>query len=299
MSRALRRTLLRAPLLIWLLTAFGGQAQAAGRVECSAVKSAILARPVRYCALLPPSYESDPRRQFPVLYHLHGLGDNEQSLINFGGWSLLEDLQAKKKIGEFIVIAPAGSTTFYINSRDRKMRYEDFFLREFLPAVERKYRVKPGRAARAIGGVSMGGYGALRFAFKHPEMFTSVAVHSAALMSRLPEGLTSASGVGGLRINVLGPAFGQPVDQKYFEQNNVFTFARQSGARLRRLKIYLDCGTSDDFGFYEGARELHELLEKLKVPHEFHLYPGGHNWQYVAEHLDESFEFQSRALGAK
>ena len=258
-----------------------------------------MGRAVRYCALLPPSYDADPKRQFPIVYYLHGLGDNEQTLVNFGGWTLLEELQARGRIGEFIVVTPAGSTTFYINSRDRKLRYEDFFMREFMPAVEKKFRVKPGRAGRAIGGVSMGGYGALRFAFRYPQMFSSVAVHSAALMSKLPEGLVSARGAGGFRNNVLGSAFGEPVDQKFFDQNNVFTFARQNTARLRGLKIYLDCGTSDEFGFQHGARELHELLEQLKVPHEFHLYPGGHDWRYIAEHLDESFEFHSRALGAK
>lgn len=286
-------------MLVVLLTAIGGEARAEGRVECSAVKSAVLARPVRYCALLPASYDTEPKREYPVLYYLHGLGDNEQTLVNFGGWSMLEDLQAKGRIGEYIVVTPAGSTTFYINSKDRKLRYEDFFLREFIPAVEKKFRIRANKAGRAIGGVSMGGYGALRFAFKHPQMFSSVAVHSAALMTKLPENLVGARGVGGMRMNVLGSAFGEPVDQKFFEQNNVFTFARQSAARLRGLKIYFDCGTSDHFGFHEGAQALHELLDKLKVPHEFHLYPGGHEWRYFAEHLDESFEFQSKALNAK
>src|ERR1039458_5418988 len=78
-------------------------AHAEGRAECSIVKSTILARPVRYCAYLPASFDQDKARQYPVLYYLHGLGDNEQSLLNMGGWDLIEELRRQGKIGDFIV----------------------------------------------------------------------------------------------------------------------------------------------------------------------------------------------------
>src|SRR5208282_4269487 len=93
-------------------------AQAAGRAECRSVPSKLLARAVPYCVLLPPSYDTDKTHSYPILYSLHGLGGNEQELINSGGWDLIQDLWDKKQIGEFLVAAPAGGRSFYINSRD-------------------------------------------------------------------------------------------------------------------------------------------------------------------------------------
>jgi len=105
---------------------------------------------------------------YPVLYLLHGLGGNEQSAAVSGEWTELQDLRRDHKAGDFLVVAPDGWDTFYINSRDGKTLYGDFFLREFMPFIERTYRVRAGRAARGISGFSMGGYGALRIGFRSP-----------------------------------------------------------------------------------------------------------------------------------
>ena len=266
-------------------------AQASGRAECRTVASAILKRNVRYCALLPPSYDSAPARRYPVLYQLHGLGDNEQSLVNSGGWDLIEQLWEQKKIGEFLIVTPEGGRSFYVNSRDGREPYEDFFIKEFIPAIERRYRATATRAGRGIGGFSMGGYGALRFAFKYPQLFASVTAHAAALFADLPDSATSLFGRN-------FRAFGEPLDPAYWRQNSPFSLA-QSANGFGALRIYFDCGLSDDYGFDAGTQRLHQLLEQKKIPHEFHLYPGGHNWQYVAEHFDESLAFHSRALAAK
>lgn len=266
-------------------------ALAAGRVECRAAASTLLHRPIRYCVLLPPSYDTDKARRYPILYYLHGLGDNEQSLVNFGGWNLAEDLQERGRIGEFLIVTPDGGRSFYINSRDGRELYEDFFIREFMPTVERRYRVTGGRAGRGISGTSMGGYGALRFAFKYPQLFGAVSAHSAALMDTLSDNLTPAFG------RSLS-AFGTPFDSKYWEQNTPFTLVRQA-VSLQGMKIYFDCGLQDDYGFDAGAQTLNELLKSRGIPHEFHLYPGTHGWEFVAEHLDESLEFHWRAFGGR
>ena len=267
------------------------EAMASGRAECKTVESRILARAVRYCVILPDSYDTAPTRKYPILYHLHGINDNEQTLLRLGGWDLLERLYARRRIGEMLVVTPAAGSSFYINSRDGKQKYEDFFMQEFLPVIERRYRAIGTRAARGIAGVSMGGYGALRLALKHPDKFAAVSAHSAALIDRINEVEASAFQRG-------IKAFGEPFDRKYWDENTPFALVR-AGANVGALKIYFDCGSSDDFGFANGARALHQLLEARKVPHEFHLYPGGHDAEYVAEHIDESLEFQSRALGAK
>jgi S-formylglutathione hydrolase FrmB len=269
----------------------------AGRVECSAVPSKLLGRAVRYCAMLPPSYDAEKTRRYPILYYLHGLGENEQTFVDFGGWSLLENLQEAKRIGEYLVVIPEGGRSFYINSRDGKQRYEDFFLREFLPAVEAKYRVRAGRAARGIAGVSMGGYGALRLAFLRPEMFASVSAHSAALLAELPKNLpTSSRGLQG-RLLALGETFGVPFDRAFWEKNHPLTLA-QRAAGLGKLKIYFDCGTSDEYGFDAGARALAGALQARGIAHEFHLYPGGHGWAYLAEHVAATFQFHSAAFAS-
>jgi S-formylglutathione hydrolase FrmB len=274
-------------------------AQAASRVECNAVKSAILKRSVRYCALLPASYDASKAQRFPVVYYLHGLGADEQSLVQSGGWSLVEDLQEKKRIGEFVIITPDGGRSFYINSRDGRLHYEDFFIREFLPAIEKRYRVQATRAGRAIGGTSMGGYGALRFAFKYPQLFSAVSAHSAALMEKLPPGAGQTPGLaggGGNGGGILGDVFGTPLDAGFYQRNSPLTLAR-SAPGLARMRIYFDCGRDDEYNFDAGAEKLNQVLTSRRIAHEFHIYPGGHGWRFVAEHLDESLEFHSKAFG--
>lgn len=267
------------------------QAEAAGRAECKTVASRILSRNVRYCVILPESYDTQPGKKYPILYHLHGINDNEQTLLRLGGWNLIERLASQKRIGEMLVVTPGAGSSFYINSRDGKEKYEDFFMQEFMPTIERRYRAVGTRGTRGITGVSMGGYGALRLALKYPQKFVAVSAHSAALVDKMNSGPASA-------VSRYFRAFGEPFDVRYWNENTPFALIR-GGASTANLKIYFDCGAEDDFGFAKGAREFHTLLEGRKIPHEYHLYPGGHNAEYVAEHIDESLQFQSRALGAK
>lgn len=278
-----------------LLTCLSPVVHAQGRAECSVIHSKILGHPVRYCAFLPASFDHDKTRQYPVLYYLHGLGDNEQSLLNSGGWDLVSELRAQGKVGEFIILAPSGGSTFYINSEDGKVRYEDFFLKEFMPVMETKYRVLGTRATRAITGVSMGGYGALRLAFKYPTKFAAVGAQMPALIADLPKNMSSAPGS---PTSILGNVFGSPFNRAYFDHNNVFYFAREdSVASLKQMKIYFNVGSNDDYGFAEGAQALDQLLKSRGTPHEFHLYPGRHTIEFAVRHFPEVIEFQWNAIG--
>jgi len=101
---------------------------ATGRVECNSISSKILARPVPYCVVLPPSFDADKARTFPVLYFFHGLGDNEQFFVHSGAWNLIEDMRDKGELKDFLIATPAADASFYINARDGKERYEDFLL---------------------------------------------------------------------------------------------------------------------------------------------------------------------------
>lgn len=290
-----------APLIfgIFLLSALPPPASAQGRAECRSVASKILGHAVPYCAILPPSYESQTSQRYPVLYSLHGLGGSSQTLIDSGGLDVIEDLWSQKRISEFLIVTPDAGRSFYVNSRDGKVRYQDFFIREFIPYIESHYRVRTTRHDRAISGMSMGGYGALRLAFLYPNLFGSVSAHSAALVEKSPgSGLTGGQAFGVTRF--LGSAFGVPFDPTYWQQESPFTIVRNTPnlAMLQKgeLQIYFDCGTDDDYGFDHGAQAFHDLLVARKIPHEFHLYPGGHDWNYFASHLPASLEFHSRAF---
>jgi S-formylglutathione hydrolase FrmB len=269
---------------------------AQGRAECTVIQSQILSRAMPYCAFLPPSFDQDKKRHYPVLYYFHGLGDNEQSLLS-GGWDIISDLRSKGKIGDFVILAPRGGHTFYLNSENGKVRYEDFLIKEFIPQMEKKYRVEGTRATRGITGVSMGGYGALRLAFKYPDQFAAVSAQIPALMSDIPKDLaSSAPGSPGA---LMGDVFGNPFDRAYFDRNNVFYFARtDSVASLKRMKIYFDVGNNDDYGFEQGAEVLDKLLTSRGIPHEFHIYPGRHDTEFVIRHFADVMQFQWNAIGA-
>jgi len=129
---------------------------APGRAECRSAPSQILGHPVPYCVILPSDYDANKASDYPALYFLHGLGGNEQLLLNSGGMNMIQDLRDSKRIGEFLIVAPDAGRSFFINSRDGKVRYEDFFVREFLPYIESHYRVRAERKSRGITGVSMG-----------------------------------------------------------------------------------------------------------------------------------------------
>jgi S-formylglutathione hydrolase FrmB len=279
-----------------LLLALSPLAHAEGRAECATIKSEVLARSIRYCAFLPPSFDADKTRLYPVLYYLHGLGDNEQSLLNIGGWDLVEELRRTGKIGDFVVLAPSGGHTFFINSADGKIRYEDFLTKEFMPQMEKKYRVDGKRARRGITGISMGGFGALRLGFKYPRQFAAVSAQMPALIAEIPPNF--AAGGPGSPASMMGDVFGAPFNRAYFDRNNVFYYAKTDAtAELKRMQIYFDVGNNDDYGFEQGAQKLHQLLDSRGIANEFHIYPGRHDPQFAVRHFGEVLEFQWKAIG--
>jgi len=280
------------------------QAQAQGRIDCKALESRVLGQTIHYCVMLPPDYDTatagrSPRR-YPVLYFLHGLGDNEQTLFKSGGWEVIGDMRQQKQISDFLVVTPEGRRSFYINSADGRVRYSDFFIREFMPYIESHYSIRRERSARAISGVSMGGYGALRFAFAHPELFSSVSAQSAALITASPGETNTAMHSGSPLGGTLGTVFGNPIDVAHWNRNSPFVLAKQNRALIRttKLSIYFNCGRDDEFGFEKGAGELHQQLQAEGIPHEFHLYPGNHGAAYFLAHLSETLMFHSRAFAA-
>jgi len=289
----------RLPILVLLfLLARPHLAAAQSRIDCSALNSHILNRAVRYCVYLPAGYDAaateHPPRRYPVLYFLHGLGGNEQTFFDTGGWTLLDDLRKQGKMGDFLMAAPDGGRSFFVNSADGSVRYSDFFLQEFMPHIEHKYSVRGGRAGRAISGVSMGGYGALRFAFSHPELFSAVSAQSAALITESPRQLDVEAQAGDL---TLAKVFGKPINEHHWNENSPFVLARKNAQALKNMAIYFNCGQRDDYGFEKGAAQLDDELRKEGVAHEYRPYPGGHSLSYFLSHFPEVLEFHSKRFG--
>jgi S-formylglutathione hydrolase FrmB len=279
-----------------VLILFTVSAAAQSRIDCSAIKSRILGEPIKYCVLLPANYDSARSQRYPVLYFLHGLGESEKTLFDTGGWTLIDDLQEELKIGEFLIVAPEGKSSFYINSADGKFRYGDFFVQEFMPRIETKYRVRRERAYRGISGVSMGGYGALRFAFAYPQLFGSVSAQSAALITESPQELNGAGRSGLPMTRVIADVFGDPIRLAHWRQNDPFVLAKKNRAELREQAIYFNCGRGDQYNFEVGAKALDRELTAEHVRHEFHLYPGDHSLDYFMDHIGETLEFHSRGF---
>ena len=271
------------------------------RAEYKSFDSKVLGNPIRYGLYLPPSYSTSPAKKYPVLYFLHGLNENETRWAVRGmGDVMLDRMVAEGKIGEFIVAIPFGAISFYTNTRDGSQKWEDMIVSEFIPMIESTYRVNASRATRGISGISMGGYGALKIAMKHPDLFGSVSAHSAVLIQDLAA-VQSIPGRPGRMQQMTGlfdRIYGINQDLTYWEANNPMTLAKDR-SKWNGLKLYFDCGTEDEYGFFVGTKQLDELLTKASYPHEAHLYPGNHGWDYAVQHAATSMLFHWKAFSGK
>jgi len=272
---------------------------AGSRVQYKSFRSTLVNRDLNYAIYLPPSYATSTKK-YPVLYFLHGLNENEMRWSTRGGADLaLDKLVGEGKIGEFIVALPAvDSQSFYTNARNGGAPWEDVVVKEFIPMVESTYRVNATRATRAISGISMGGYGSLKIAMKHPDMFSAVSAFSAALVPSFDSTAVSGQRLEAFKAifdRIYGINFAGPQDLTYWDANNPLTLAKDT-SKLQGLKIYFDCGTEDNYGFYDGHKVLDGMLTKASYPHEAHLYPGGHGWDFAKQHIDQSLMFHWKAF---
>ncbi|HEY3138007.1 MAG TPA: alpha/beta hydrolase-fold protein [Blastocatellia bacterium] len=272
-------------------TAPSAQAAPISHVQYSSLQSAALGKQLKFAIQLPPSYETDTKRRYPVLYFLHGMFGNEGEFERRRVAATVEKLREEGKIGEFIVVAAAGENSFYLNAKNGA-QYEDAIIKDLIPYIEKNYRAIGTPGGRAIQGISMGGWGALLLAFKHPEMFSTVTTHSAALLNDLPhpEGADRRSQ---FILQLVGKIFGDPPDQEFFRSVNPMFIVEQNAAAIRKsgIKIYFDCGEQDRYGFQESNKVFDDKLTKLGIAHEFHLFPGNHGWEYMISVADHSYVF--------
>jgi S-formylglutathione hydrolase FrmB len=144
-------------------------------------------------------------------------------------------------------------------------------------------------------GISMGGFGSMHYAFKYPEKFAAVSANMPALIERLPRDLPQER-----QQRLMVAIFGDPPDMPFYERNSAFHLARTAPLpSLKRMTIYFDCGAQDRYDFNTGTEAMDKLLTQRGVPHEAHIYSGGHDWPYVLEHFAASLQAQSKGLGAR
>jgi S-formylglutathione hydrolase FrmB len=264
-------------------------APAGAEVRQSSFHSPSLQAEVSYVVDLPPSYEGSERR-YPVVYALHGLFEGPGFWERRGLARELSRLRADGVVPDFIVVAVDGGNSFFMNGP--LGRYEDLVTKDLIAHVESTYRVIPGRGGRVLLGVSMGGYGALRIAFAHPELFAAVATHSAMLLERIP---SAAQGAGRWHMRAFHEAFGNPIDEALWNANDPLNWARRvDPARVPAL--YFDCGAKDRYGLARGHQMLDRILTDRGVAHRMELPPGDHGYEFVRGRLDESLGFLAAAL---
>lgn len=261
-------------------------------VKCSSIPSKILGRSVGYCIDLPADYASSAPKRYPTLYFLHGMFGNDHRWVDRGGKAIFDKLVSEGKIGQMLVVMPDARNTFYVNAKDGKDPYEDFFIQELIPYIDHHYRTIPKRDERGISGVSMGGYGALHLAMSHPDLFGVVTAHSAVLLTGFPNPIPT-TGRWGFYARILSHAFGSPLSQPYWEKNSPLTLAKHPQV-FNGLKIYFDAGTHDRYGFEKGADILDKILDKENYPHVYALRPGGHGWDFLDKYMNFSLEYQWR-----
>jgi enterochelin esterase-like enzyme len=252
--------------------------------------SSILKSDRKFAIYLPPDYETS-QRSYPVLYLLHGMGDNQTGWVQFGEVLLIADREITAgRATPMIIVMPDASTgrMGYFNSIDGTWPYEDFFFNELIPHVEKVYRIKGEKRYRAIAGLSMGGGGSFMYALHHPEMFSSACPLSAYIG---PLSLKECKD-NFLRENLNLP---DTVIQSYYEQHNALLLInRMTREKIKSVRWFIDCG-DDDF-LYEGNSLVHIALRKKEIPHEFRIRDGNHTWSYWRQSLPVVLEFVSDAF---
>lgn len=285
-------TTMKFLLFICLLLPFHPFAQSAGKViEGQTITSKILGKPVRYSVYLPADYDHS-ERMYPVVYLLHGYTDNDSGWLQFGEVNRYADQGiAEGTLPPMIIIMPDAGVSWYINSYDGAVKYEDFFIQEFMPQIEKTWRIKAEKQFRGVAGLSMGGYGTLIYALKYPELFAAAAPLSAAVSDdesmRTMDDNTWAQ--------IFGPLFGRKLSgtdrltAAWYANSPLKMIEEKPLESLRQVRYWIDCG-DDDF-LTIGNSQLHIALTRKGVPHEFRVRDGAHTWTYWRTGITDALQF--------
>ncbi|QGY42315.1 esterase family protein [Maribellus comscasis] len=276
------------PLFLILLIPVITLAQTGKVFDNLSMKSEILKMERKYAIYLPPDYETS-ERSYPVLYLLHGVGDDQTGWVQFGEVLYIADKAIKEmKATPMIVVMPDANTgqRGYNNDAKGEWRYEDFFFNELMPYIEKTYRIKGEKRYRAISGLSMGGGGTFYYALHHPELFSSACPLSAATGPLNMDDMERYKQRGRME----GATNAQVED--WFKKYSVLDMIKNMPDEQKNaVRWFIDCG-DDDF-LYEGNSLVHIEMRKKEIPHEFRIRNGAHNWTYWRESLPVVLSFIS------
>jgi endo-1,4-beta-xylanase len=242
---------------------------------------------VSYLIYLPPDYATNPERRYPVVYWLHGLAGTQRSAARF-----VSHLDVAIRTGRgpsmIVVMVNGIRDAFYCDSPDGRWPIESVIMKELIPHVDNTYRTIVARGSRAVEGYSMGGFGAAHLAFKYPEIFGIAGVMAGAMPDK--EMIAKRPDIG-------VKMFGGNVEALMAE--HPFTLLEKNQAAIRgRTAIRVAVGDQDSLQLQNQA--LHEMLDRLKIPHEYEVVPGvAHNMPLFYDLLGERpFGFYNSAFGA-
>ena len=259
--------------------------------ESLVINSKVLHKKVTYSIYLPFDYNSSTR-YYPVVYLLHGFTDNDKGWIQYGEANMIADEAiAERQIPPMILVMPDAGLSWYINNYNKKVNYEEFFFKEFIPYIEAKYRILKQKRFRGVAGLSMGGYGALVYAMKHPEMFSACAAFSAAVFTdtqyiRMSPQQWNNSQAVLFGKNLKGKARLTSVLKNNSPLHLVDSLQVQ---KLKSVRYYIDCGDDDFLSI--GNSMLHIKMIKRRVPHEYRVRNGKHQWSYWRSGLKKGLQF--------
>lgn len=252
------------------------------------MKSKILNMDRKYAVYLPPDYETS-QRSYPVLYLLHGGGDDQTGWVQFGEVLTIADKAIKEgSATAMIIVMPDANTgqRGYFNDIRGQWKYEDFFFQEFMPHVEKAYRIKSEKRYRAVSGLSMGGGGSFMYALHHPELFSAACPLSASTGPIALEDLKT--NLRNNKINITDTT----VISSYYNQHSALALINNMPDSMKRsVRWYIDCG-DDDF-LFEGNSLVHIAMKKKNIPHEFRIRDGAHSWEYWRTALPTVLSFVS------
>ncbi len=285
------KSLFYSALSLALMISAAVFAQPGGKVSDNlSVPSKILKMDRKYAIYLPADYDVSAR-SYPVLYLLHGAGDDQSGWVQFGEVKNIADKAiADGKCTAMIIVMPDGNTgqRGYFNSPKGDWNYEDFFFQEFMPYIEKTYRIRGEKRYRAISGLSMGGGGTFMYALHHPELFSSACPLSAYAG---PISMDDAAD----RWVKQYPGISKDDIAKYFSKHSALELINNmADDQKKAVRWYIDCG-DDDF-LYEGNSLIHIAMRKKEIPHEFRIRDGAHNWTYWREALPTVLDFVSQGF---
>jgi enterochelin esterase-like enzyme len=277
------------PLLLFVLPSllFG---QTGKVYDNLSMKSDILKMDRKFAIYLPPGYETS-ERSYPVLYLLHGAGDDQTGWVQFGEIRHIADQAIQEgKATPMIVVMPDANTgrRGYFNVPGADWRYEDFFFEELMPYVERTYRIKGEKRFRAVAGLSMGGGGTFMYALHHPELFSSACPLSASCGPLTMEEMER------YRQRGMQEATEEQREEYYKKHSALYLVNNMPDDQKKAIRWFIDCG-DDDF-LFEGNSLVHIAMRKNEIPHEFRIRDGGHTWTYWRESLPVVLSFISDAF---